>query len=132
MTKKATKIYSTNLEAIAEAISNAEGRATARTMNAEYVGSKLFYVVNRYLNDMPKKALTGTRATIHASTKKLPSSYKYHAESTQAEFMHDGKGWALVNVCRDTLKQSSSAKEGVELELSDTAKEWLLDSLKFI
>lgn len=132
MTKKAAKIYSTNLEALAEAISNAEGRATARTMSAEYVDSKLFYVVNRYLNGMPKKSITGTRATIHASTEKLPSSYKYRAESTQAEFMHDGKGWVLVSVWRGTLKQSSAAKEGVELELSDTAKEWLLDSLKFI
>lgn len=132
MTKKAAKIYSTSLEALAEAISNAEGRATARTMNAEYVNSKLFYVVNRYLNSMPKKALTGTRATIHASTEKLPSSYKYRAESTQAEFLHDGKGWALVSVWRGTLRQSGCAKEGVELELSDTAKEWLLGSLRFI
>lgn len=132
MTKKAAKIYSTNIEALAEAISNAEGRATARTMNAEYVDSKLFYVVNRYLNGMPKKALTGTRATVHASTEKLPSSYKYRAESTQAEFLHDGKGWALVSVWRGTLMQSSAAKEGVELDLSDTAKEWLLNSLRFI
>ena len=132
MTKKATKIYSNNTEAIAEAISNAEGRATARTMNAEYADAKLFHIVNKYLNGMPKKALTGTRATIHASTEKLPSSYKYRAESTQAEFLHDGKGWTLVSVWRGTLKQSSANKEGVELELSDTAKEWLLDSLKFI
>lgn len=132
MTKKASKIYSTDTDKLNAAITEAEGRATARTMNAEYVGSKLFYVVNRYLNDMPKKALTGTRATVHASTKKLPSSYKYRAESTQAEFLHDGKGWTLVSVWRGTLRQSSAAKEGVELELSDTAKEWLLDSLRFI
>lgn len=131
MTKKASKIYSTDTDKLNAAITEAEGRATARTMNAEYVGSKLFYVVNRYLNGMPKKALAGTRATIHASTKKLPSSYKYRAESTQAEFLHDGKGWALVSVWRGTLRQSSAAKEGVELELSDTAKEWLLDSLRF-
>lgn len=132
MTKKAAKIYSTDTKALDEAISNAEGRATARTMNAEYVGSKLFYVVNRYLNGMPKKALTGTHATVHASTEKLPSSYKYRAESTQAEFLHDGKGWMLVSVWRGTLKQSSTNKEGVELDLSDTAKEWLLDSFRFI
>lgn len=132
MTKKAAKIYSTNLEALAEAISNAEGRATARTMKAEKVREALERVVSRYLNYMPKKALTGTRATVHASTEKLPSSYKYRAESTQAEFMHDGKGWFLVSVWRGTLRQSSAAKEGVEFELSDTAKEWLLDSLKFI
>jgi hypothetical protein len=132
MTKKATKIYSTDTEKLNAAIIEAEGRATARTMNAEYVDSKLFYVVNRYLNGLPKKALTGTRATVHASTEKLPSSYKYRAESTQAEFLHDGKGWVLVSVWRGTLRQSSAAKEGVELELTDTAKEWLLDSLKFI
>lgn len=114
------------------AIKEAEGRATARTLHAESVNSTLAGVVVRYLNNMPKKAITGTRAIVHASTEKLPRSYKYRAESTQAEFAHDGKGWVLVNVCRDTLKQSSAAKEGVELELSDTAKEWLLDSLKFI
>ncbi len=132
MTKKTSKIYSTNLEALAEAISNAEGRATARTMRAEDARDTLERVVSRYLNYMPKKALAGTSATIHASTEKLPSSYKYRAESTQAEFLHDGKGWMLVSVWRGTLRQSSCAKEGVELELSDTAKEWLLDSLRFI
>lgn len=132
MTKKASKIYSTDTEKLNAVITEAEGRATARTMNAEYVDSKLFYVVTRHLNGMPKKALTGTRATVHASTEKLPRSYKYSADSTQAEFLHDGKGWVLVSVWRGTLKQSSYAKEGVELDLSDTAKEWLLDSLKFI
>ena len=132
MAKKTAKIYSTDTDKLNAAITEAEGRATARTMSAEYADSKLFYVVNSYLNGMPKKALTGTRATVHASTEKLPSSYKYRAESTQAEFMHDGKGWFLVSVWRGTLRQSSAAKEGVELELSDTAKEWLLDSLRFI
>ena len=132
MTKKAFKIYSTDIEKLDDAIIEAEGRSTARTMDAGYVDSKLYYVVTRYLNNMPKKALAGTRATVHASTEKLPRSYKYRAESTQAEFLHDGKGWMLVSVWRGTLRQSSAAKEGVELELSDTAKEWLLDSLKFI
>ncbi len=132
MTKKATKIYSTDTEKLNAAIIEAEGRATARTMNAEDVDGILTRIVARYLNDMPKKALAGTTATIHASTEKLPSAYKYSADSTHAEFMHDGKGWFLVSVWRGTLRQSSRAKEGVELDLSDTAKEWLLDSLRFI
>ena len=131
MTKKATKIYSTDTENLSAAIAEAEGRATARTMNIDWLQNTLYRVMHIYLNDLPKKYAVGCKATVHASTEKLAKSYTYRAESTQAHFEHDGKGWVLVSVERATLRQAPS-KEGVELELTDAAKEWLLDSLRWI
>lgn len=128
---KATKIYSDNLEAITTAIEAAEGRATARTLSPESVCEKL----NRaeaMMNWPSKKALKGTRILVHASTEKLPNSYKYRAESTQALFEHDGKGWILVEVKRGTLRQSSDcSKRGLEIYASDEAKNHMLSAILF-
>ena len=108
MTKKAKKIYSTNTEAIQAAISEAEGRATARTLSAQNANDALESVVYDVLRQMPKKVLAGCRAIVHASTERLPRAYKYRAESTQAHFVHDGKGWFLDSVERDTLVQRAT------------------------
>lgn len=78
-----------------------------------------------------KKDLAGTRVRVHASTEKLPSSYRYRADSTQAVAEHDGKGWILVEVVRDTLRQSSASKYGLEIELSEGARAHILATLAF-
>lgn len=130
-TKKAKKIYVTDTEALQAAITETEGRATARTLGAEEAGHRLDQVVYNLLRSMPKKYLAGSKAVVHASTERLPQAYKYSADSTKARFEHDGKGWVLVEVVRDRLVQKS-ARYGVELSLTDTAKGWLVDSLAFV
>lgn len=118
---KATKIYSDNLEAV----------TTTRTLNPESVCGML-HRAEAMMNWPSKKALKGTRVLVHASTEKLPNSYRYRAESTQALFEHDGKGWVLVEVKRGTLRQSSdSSKHGLEIYASDEAKNHMLSSLLF-
>jgi len=130
-TKKTKKIYSTDTEALQAAISEAEGRATARTLSAQSANDALESVVYDVLRRMPKKALAGCRATVHASNERLPRAYKYRAESTQAHFVHDGKGWLLESVERDTLVQKST-RYGVELVLTDDAKKYIIDKCAFV
>lgn len=125
------KIYASNVEALRAAISEAEGKATARTLDAESVQDRLEQVVRDYLNDMPKKYLAGCKAIVHASTEKLPNAYKFQADSTKAVLEHDGKGWVLVRVERSRLV-TRSVFHGVQLELTDDAKAWLINSVAFV
>lgn len=132
MTKKtAKKIYAHDTEALQAAITEAEGRATARTLGAEDAADRLDDVACNALRDMPKKRLAGCRAVVHASTERLPNAYKYRADSTKAVFEHDGKDWVLVDIRRDGLVPRS-VRFGVLLELAEAAKEWIVDSLAFV
>jgi len=128
---KATKIYSDNCEALTTAINAAEGKATARTLNPDFVSVRL-RDAEEVLRWPSKKALKGTRVLVHASTEKLPSTYAFRAESTQALFEHDGKGWYFIEAKRGTLRQSSDrSKRGLEIYASDAAKEHMLSSIRF-
>lgn len=129
---KSKKLYinGKNLEAIKVAIETAEGKATARTLTVPDLLSKLA-AAERMLMYPSKKDLAGTRVRVHASTEKLPSAYRYPADSTQAVAEHDGKGWILVEVVRDTLRQSSAIKYGIEIEPSEGARAHILATLAF-
>lgn len=129
---KAKKLYinGKNLEAIKTAIETAEGKATARTLTVPGLMSKLA-AAERMLMYPPKKDLAGTRVRVHASTEKLPSAYRYRADSTQAVAEHDDKGWILVEVVRDTLRQSSANKYGLEIEPSEGVRAHILATLAF-
>ena len=129
---KAKKLYvnEKNHEAIQAVIDTAEGKATARTLSVIDLESKLGSA-EKLLMWPSKKDLAGTRVRVHASTEKLPSSYRYRADSTQAVAEHDGKGWILVEVVRGTLRQSSAIKFGLEIEPSEGARAHILATLAF-
>lgn len=121
------KIYSTDIERLNAAIAEAEGKARERRMTAEECAERL-EGAESYLHNPSKAALRGCRCRVHASNESLPRSYKYPAESTQAVFEHDGKGWVLVSVSRNYLKSAAKLcyRNHVEMTLSDSAKEWIL------
>lgn len=121
------KIYSTDTERLNAAIAEAEGQARERRMTAEECAARL-EGAESYLHNPSKAALKGCKCRVHASNESLPRSYKYPASSTQAVFEHDGKGWVLVSVSRDTLKSAAKLcyRNHVEMTLSDSAKEWIL------
>lgn len=131
MAKKTAKINAHDTEALQAAITEKEGRASARTLSAEDAADRLDRVVYNALHNMPKKYLAGCRAIVHASTERLPNAYKYRADSTKAVFEHDGKDWMLAEIRRDGLVQKS-ARFGVQLDLTDTAKEWIIGYLAFV
>jgi hypothetical protein len=123
------KVYIRNIEAANEMIKAAEGRATARTASAEALLAAFDQLRIERLNGISSKALKGSKAIYHASSERLPRSYKYQADSTQIALEHDGKDWFIVDVSRKTLRQTAKLRLGIELTLSDTAKEWLLNDL---
>ena len=128
---KAKKLYITgNLEAIKAVIYAAEGKASARTLTVDDLTEKLAEA-EKMLMWPPKKALAGTRVRVHASTEKLPNAYRYKADSTQAVCEHDGKGWVLVAVVRDKLRQSAVYKRGLEIEPSDAVRDHIMSTLAF-
>lgn len=123
----AKKIYSTDIDRLNAAIAEAEGKARERCMTAKECAARL-EGAESYLHHPSKAALKGCKCRVHASNESLPRSYKYPAKSTQADFEHDGKGWVLVSVSRDTLKSAAKLcyRNHVEMTLSDSAKEWIL------
>ena len=130
MKEKKLYVNEKNLDAIKSAIEAAEGKATVRTLAVDDLLSKLA-AAERMLYYPPKKDLAGTRVRVHASTEKLPSAYRYRADSTQAVCEHDGKGWVLVEVVRDRLRQSAVYKLGLEIEPSDSARDHIMATLAF-
>lgn len=102
------------------ALAEANGRATARTLTAEQCVEYLETYMN-YVG-ISKKALTDTVVTIHGSMEKLPSAYKYPADSTKATFVFDGRTWHLYRAERSRLVQRSGCLH-VVAELSNTAKD---------
>ena len=130
MKEKKLYVNEKNLDAIKSVIEAAEGKATVRTLAVADLLSKLA-AAERMLYYPSKKDLAGTRVRVHASTEKLPGSYRYKAESTQAVAEFDGKGWILVEVVRDTLRQSTASKYGLEIEPSEGARAHILATLAF-
>jgi hypothetical protein len=130
MKEKKLYVNEKNSEAIKAEIDIAEGKATARTLTVADLLSKLAEA-EKMLMSPSKKDLAGTRVRVHGSTEKLPRSYRYRADSTQALCEHDGKGWVLVEVARDTLRQSAVYKRGLEIEPSDSARDHIMATLAF-
>jgi predicted RNA-binding Zn ribbon-like protein len=130
MKEKKLYVSEENAELVRSAIETAEGKASARTLTVDDLASKLAEA-EKMLMSPSKRALAGTRVRIHSSTEKLPSAYRYRADSTQAVCEHDGKGWVLVEVVRDRLRQSAAYKRGLEIEPSDSARDHILATLAF-
>ena len=130
MKEKKLYVNEKNLVVIKSAIEAAEGKAAVRTLTVDDLTEKLA-AAERMLYYPSKKDLAGTRVRVHASTEKLPSAYRYKAESTQAVVEHDGKGWVLVEVVRERLRQSSASKYGLEIEPSDSARDHIMATLAF-
>ena len=78
-----------SLNALEAALKEANGRATARTLDVDDIIKYLRGYMYRL--DITKKALTGTEVTEHASMEQLPRAYKWNADSTKATFVFDGK-----------------------------------------
>ena len=130
MKEKKLYVNEENSEAIKAVIDAAEGRASVRTLTVNDLRSKLADA-ERMLYYPSKKALAGTRVRVHASTEKMPGAYRYRADSTKAVCEHDGKGWVLVEVVRDTLRQSAVYKRGLEIEPSDAVRDHIMETLAF-
>lgn len=112
----------TTIKALEAALTEANGRATARTLSLDECVEYIDRFVCRC--GITKKAMTGTEITVHGSMEKLPRAYKYQADSTKAAFEFNGKHWEFVEAVRSTLTQRSSYCH-VQAAFSETARDAL-------
>lgn len=127
-------IYVTDTDILNEQLDSVQNRCTRRILTAD----KCNHVLNNDLKtrnyvgypfcSIPKTRLKGTKAIVHASMERMPQAYKHKASETNATFEFDGKGWRFIECRRDYIRHSSKAFLNVELELSDSAKNYILDS----
>lgn len=133
-------IYSDNVDEINKQLDVVQHNCKERLLSAEKCIGVIDLITTGYsaftnsiykvgLRNVPKCKLKGTRIIIHASMERLPRSYKYPAQETSCEFEYDGKGWKFIKCSRDRIKPSAKAILDVELFLSDTAKQAILDDL---
>lgn len=100
---------------LTDAIKEAEGRATARTITAEIVLKTLSEVENRL--NIAKKYLKGVKVIANPNAQTFPRAYKYTAESTYFCAEHNGKAWKITNIYREECENTR-----VNIELTDDAK----------
>lgn len=112
-----------NTVKINDAIKAAEGRATARTITAETIFSRLARIA------VPKSRLDGT--TVHYDgAEHFPSAYRYRPESTHFTAENKGGKWYLVDVWRDTCPNRYS--HDTIVNYSESAKAWIIESASHI
>ena len=119
--KTKIKIHDTNIAKIENAIREAEGRATARTITAGDV-FRAIQEIETALN-IPKKYTVGITAHIDYNAQVFPRAYKYTPESTHFEIERAAAGWYITSISRDTC-----GRKRYRLTLTEDAKKAIIDS----
>ena len=117
------KISITNTEKLAAAIKEAEGRATARTINVEGI----LNIIDDISKGIPKTKLHGT--TIHYDgAEHFPNTYKYRPESTHWKAENVKGKWYVTDIYRDACP---NREKNTRVEYSDEAKERIIENASF-
>ena len=104
------------------AITEAEGRATARTITAAKIATILGNI------NVPKNRLNGTKV-FYDGGEKLPSAYKWMPESTHFVAENISGKWYVTEIAR--AKCPNRQTRG-RIEYSDAAKAWILENASTI
>lgn len=91
------KIIITNKEKLNEAISEVEGKATARTIDAERIDD----ILNEIGKGIAKTKLHGTKVYYNGA-EPFSNSYKYRPMSTHFQAENIKGKWYVTNIFRDT------------------------------
>ena len=97
-------VAESNKDKIEAIIKEAEGKASARTIGYDDI-TKAIAKVEEELNGIPKKYLEDTVVECDPWAQKLPSAYKYRAESTQFVITFRKGKWRVSNIRRYYLNQ---------------------------
>ena len=113
----------TNSEKIEKIIKEAEGRATARTID---YGS-MSMAIDRLEESLgiPKKHMIGIVADIDVNAQDFPRAYKYTPESTHFRVIRKQSGWDLERVYRDRTRRYNHE---FHVTLTEQAKEAIIES----
>lgn len=114
-------VKESNSEKITDAIRDAEGRATARTITAQNVIDTARKITRRL--GIPKKYMIGITASVDYHAQNFPNAYKYTPESTQFRMIYTASGWALTSISRETTRRPSRA---VDIFLTDDARAMII------
>jgi hypothetical protein len=109
MTTLPKPISLTKAAQVQAAIDAAEGRATSRTLTADDLAAAAARAEKR-LADIPKRLWTGT--TVHVAPHRVPNSYGYRADSTQATLVRRTQDWAVTAVGRARAQTASYGSDG--------------------
>lgn len=113
-------INNKNIQRINNAIAEAEGRATERTINYHLLCRSIFEI--EVWLGIPKVAMTGIKAHIDYHAQTFPRAYKYTPMSTHALVEKTRTGWKLIDVYRDACRAKRYT-----LTLTDTTKQALIE-----
>lgn len=111
--------YTATLAPIEEAIKQAEGRATVRTITAAKLIMTLADVEDKL--GISKKSLQGIKVCADLNAQKLPNAYKWRAESTHFTAEYKSGNWVITDIRRDYLSQRNTEIEIVHTDASKAA-----------
>lgn len=120
-------VKESNREKIEQAIKEAEGKATARTIDYTHIEHFIKRIEKRL--NIPKKSMRGIVATVDYWADNFPSAYSYTPYSTHFTIEKVSTGWALVDVSR---KATRRATQECILSLTEEAKEAIIASYEYI
>lgn len=118
-------IDSLHVEALGQAIVNAEKRCRARTITVEHLLSACAQV-EAFL-DIPKYALKDVRVYVDPHAQRFAKAYERHGStpmSTHFTMVHNGKNWHLVDIERARTCVPSMA---FQFSLTPLAKEKIIE-----
>lgn len=113
-----------NADAIDDLLEQVQKRARTRCMDAEYALAAFEKnPLRRSVSECFKTELKGTKATIHSEWGALPQAYRGFPESTKIDLEHDGRGWRVMCVRRDSMaRRHVGAGYGIAWTPSETLK----------
>lgn len=115
------KINIKNTDKLYEAIRNAEGRATQRTITTDQIISTLEHI------NVPKSRLHGTKVHWNGA-EHFPNAYKYQSKAMSTHWSAEninGK-WYVTDIWRGICPNRVTRRG--EIKFSDNAKEWILNN----
>lgn len=119
------KAFSDAAGALSAAIREAEGRATARTITARDIVSRL-KEIEKGLN-IHKKNMNGISVHVDENAQDFPRAYKYTPESTHFYATFKGGSWIITGIERARCR---SASQKITITLTEEAKAAIIDRIE--
>ena len=124
-TATAFEAYQSAALPIMDAITAAEGRATARTIKSAEILEALEAIESKL--DISKKAMEGIAATVDINAQTFPNAYKYIPESTHFKARYTRGHWILTDIYR---ARTSAPGSRYQIELTEAAKAAVIERMQ--
>lgn len=117
-------IKESNKEKINNAIKEAEGKASARTIDYDYVVRAIKEIEDKFWL-IHKKDMEGMVVWVDIHAQQYPKAYKYTPDSTQFKVVKAKSGWKLLSVGRYMQDKYHSEKYEIT-EMPEITKQALI------